>query len=252
MFCEASCAVLIRRIVGSIALTCILFTVACSGAGARQQPAVVLVPTSLAISPSTANQPAGRTQQFTAIATFSDSSTRDVTAEAFWSSSATSIATVDQRRGIGTALARGDVTISASFSAGANTVTAAAMLQVTAPVAESISIAPVDPRLDLGANQQFIATLTLSDRTTVDVTQSASWSSSNESVLRVNNTTGRSGLANTRGPGAATVRASFNGVTSSTLSTVTRRTPKFLFAAGIAGIEGFSIDPGSGALTPVG
>jgi Bacterial Ig-like domain (group 2) len=121
----------------------------------------------------------------------------------------------------------------------------------SAPGYQSITISPASAQLELGTNQQFTATATLPDGGTQDVTQSVSWSSSDQSVVRVNATSGRVGLANTRGPGTATIRAFFNGISGSTSVTVTRRVSKFLYAAGIAGITGFSINPTTGVLTPL-
>src|SRR5262250_1126726 len=108
---------------------------------------------------------------------------------------------------------------------------------------QSIAISPASTQLELGTNQQFTATATLPDGSVQDVTQSVSWSSSDQTVLHVNTGSGRVGLANTRGPGTATIRASLNGVSAATSVTVTRRVPKFLYAAGTSGITGYSIDP---------
>src|SRR5215468_8311323 len=119
------------------------------------------------------------------------------------------------------------------------------------PGMQSITISPATAQLELGANQQFTATATLPDGSNQDVTQSVSWSSSDQTVFRVNTTPGRVGLVNTRGPGTATIRASANGVSGSTSVTVTRRVSKFLYAAGIAGINGFSMNPTTGVLTPL-
>jgi hypothetical protein len=71
--------------------------------------------TSVAVTPITWNPlAANQTQQFTAVATFTDSSTQDVTASATWASSSTNVATVSTT-GLGTAVATGTSTISATY-----------------------------------------------------------------------------------------------------------------------------------------
>ena len=67
------------------------------------------------MTPSAVSVPAGTPQQFTATASFSDSSTQDVTASASWSSSDPTIATVSA--GKASTIKQGTVTIQASFSA---------------------------------------------------------------------------------------------------------------------------------------
>ena len=86
---------------------------------------------------------------------------------------------------------------------------------------QSITIAPAIAPLELGANQQFTATGKLTDGTTQDLTESVSWSTSDQAVLRVNTTAGRVGLANTRGAGSASISAAVGGIVGS--ASVTRR-----------------------------
>src|SRR5690349_5296201 len=74
---------------------------------------------------------------------------------------------------------------------------------VAVKVLRSIAVTPGGAQLELGMNQQFTAVGTFSDGTTQDVTASASWSSSDQNVLRVNTAAGRVGLGNTRGAGTA-------------------------------------------------
>lgn len=64
---------------------------------------------------------------------------------------------------------------------------------------KSIAVTPGNPQLFLGANQQFTATGTLRDGTTQDLTKTVKWSSSDSTVMLLNNSTGRVGVGNTRG-----------------------------------------------------
>src|SRR5712692_4236788 len=118
---------------------------------------------------------------------------------------------------------------------------------------QSIAVSPANPQLALGASQQFTATGKLTDGSTQDLTQTVTWSSSDATVMLVNNYAGRMGIGNTRGPGTTTISAS-NGTLSGTATvTVTRRTPAFLYAAnhGANTISGFTVNPGTGALTAI-
>ena len=190
-------AVLRKSVLRIPLVVLVVCVAACGGVGKQSSTPTTTVPTSLAIAPATALQSVGATQQFTATATFSDNSTRDVTSQVNWASSATSIATIAQSGGLEIAVAPGDVTISASFTAAGRTVKASTALHVTLPVIQSIAIDPTNAQLELGANQNFTATGTLPDGTTMDLTQFVAWSSGDQTVLRVNMTGGRLGLGNT-------------------------------------------------------
>ncbi|HET7107420.1 MAG TPA: beta-propeller fold lactonase family protein [Candidatus Acidoferrum sp.] len=238
---------LVKRSLSFVFAFVIAFLAGCGGYG-RQTSGVV--PTSLVVTPMMSSQSIGDSQQFIATATFSDNSTRNVTAQAGWTSSATSVAMVTLA-GLANPIAQGDTTISASYSAAGRSLTASAALHVTVPDLQSISIVPSTTQLELGANQQFVATGRLTDGSNRDLTQAVSWSSSDQNVLRVNTSPGRIGLANTRGPGTATIRASLNGFSAASPVTVIRRVPKFLYAAGDTGIIGYSINPNTGALAPL-
>ena len=118
---------------------------------------------------------------------------------------------------------------------------------------QSIEVSPANPQLALGANQQFTATGKLTDGTTEDLTQTATWSSSDSTVMLVNNSAGRIGMGNTRGPGTATISANSGTLAGTTSVTVTRQTPSFLYAANLGAntISGFTVNPTTGALIPI-
>jgi phospholipase C len=72
-----------------------------------------------------------------------------------------------------------------------------------------------------GSTQQFAATGTFSGGTTYDVTRSVSWISTKTTVATVSNTAGTQGLATGVTAGSASIRATSNKITGSTLLTVT-------------------------------
>ena len=171
--------------------------------------------TSIAVTPPTANVAVGSTQQFTAIATYSDSSTKNVTTTATWTSAAPATATVNAS-GMATGAAAGSTSITASLSGASGTaqmtVTASSTKTVT-----SIAISPASASFTTGQTQQFTATATYSDGSTGNVTSQVTWTSSNTSVATID----ASGLATGVASGSTTISAALNGVSGSTLATVT-------------------------------
>jgi hypothetical protein len=86
---------ILRQSVLSIACACAVLTSGCGGGaatGGEQSSTATL--TSLTIAPATVSQPAGVSQQFTAIATFSNGKARDVTAQSKWASNDATIAAI--------------------------------------------------------------------------------------------------------------------------------------------------------------
>ncbi len=166
---------------------------------------------SIAVTPANPSMPKGSTQQFTAAGTYSDGSTQNLTNSVTWTSSSTSIATITSG-GLATGAAQGTSQISAS-SAG---VTANTTLTVGPAVLVSIAVTPANRSIPKGTTQQFTATGTYTDGSTLDVTSSASWVSSTISVATI--TAG--GLATGAAQGTSQISATSAGVTGSTTLTV--------------------------------
>ncbi|MBZ5532700.1 MAG: beta-propeller fold lactonase family protein [Acidobacteriia bacterium] len=231
----------------------VLSLAACGGAGKQAvttPPANTHFPTALEIAPAVSLQSVGATQQFKATATFNDATTRDVTGLSVWASNANSVATITQLSGLESAVGAGDVTISATFGMAGETVTASFLVHVTATPLQSIAVVPSGGILELGTNQQFGAIGTFADGTTHILTPLVAWSTTDPAVLQVNTTPQRIGQGYTRGPGDVRIVVKLNGVSGEATVSVVRRVPKFLYTAGLSGIEGFSIDSTSGRLTP--
>src|SRR5207248_3608492 len=95
-------------------------------------PAVV---TALTVAPVSQSVPLGDTQQFTATATWSDTTTTDVTGAATWTAGTTSVATVDGN-GLAHSVGEGTTTISAAYNGSGDSTT----LAVTPHVLRSITV----------------------------------------------------------------------------------------------------------------
>jgi hypothetical protein len=153
----------------------------------------------------------GATQPFSAVGTYSDHSTQNLTSSSAWTSSAPAIATVSGG-GLASTLAQGTTNISAT----SGTIAGGAQLTVTAPVLASIAITPANPSLSVGMRQQLTATGTYTDGSTQDLTGSVTWNSTAKSVATVSNT----GMATGVSPGQSTIKASLSSITGTTQVTV--------------------------------
>jgi uncharacterized protein YjdB len=187
---------------------------------------------SIAVSPGTPSIAPGTTQQFTAVGTYSDSSTQNLTSTVAWTSSDPTVATVSgtsPTAGYAKAVASGTATITATLGAVSGTAT----LTVTSVTAVSIVVAPTNVTLPLGLSQQFTANATFSDGTNQDVTDTAIWKSSTGSVASIT----ISGLATAKNVGSTNISATFGAVSNSTSLTVNA-----------ANLSSISIQPSDGSI----
>jgi trimeric autotransporter adhesin len=174
---------------------------------------------SIAVTPATGSLPVGRTRQFTATGTFSDTTTADITAQVTWSSSdaaAVSISNAAGSQGLATALAPGDVTLTATLTG----VTGTATLTAVAVTLQSIAVTPAGPTLPAGRTRQLTATGSYSDGSTADLTTQVTWASSDVATATVSNVDGSRGLVTAVAPGTTTVSAMLGSITGTTTVTV--------------------------------
>lgn len=179
--------------------------------------------TSISVTPTAPSIAKGTSRAFTAVATFSDKSTQDITTSATWSSSNTSIATISNdsgSNGLAQALAVGSTTITATYLSQTGSTT----LSVTPAALTGIAVTPTTPSIAKGSSQQFTAVASFSDATTQDVTATATWSSSDTGIATISNSSGSNGLAQALATGSTTISALYNGQSGSTTLTVTAAT----------------------------
>jgi hypothetical protein len=174
--------------------------------------------TSMTITPATPSVAGGLTTQFAVIGTFSDSTTQNLTFDSTWSSSAPTVATINDTagsKGFCQALTAGTTTISATFGG----ISGTTLLTVTPAILQSIAVAPANSSISgFSKTVNFTATGTYSDGKTVDITSSAAWSSSATGVATI---VAGSGVATTVAAGTTTISAALNGITGKTDLTVT-------------------------------
>ena len=106
------------------AITLALIVALCATCGGSSSGGSTL--TGIDISPISPNIVIGDTQQFHATGHFSDGPDQDLTANSNWTSSVTSVATIQQfgtQPGLATGVAAGTTNITASFAQGSSSVT---------------------------------------------------------------------------------------------------------------------------------
>jgi hypothetical protein len=172
-------------------------------------PAALL---SIAVTPANPSLPKGETDQFTAIGTFSDKSTQILTTQVTWASATTSVATISTG-GLATAVATGTSKVSATL----NGVSGTTVLTVTPAALVSLVVTPATPSLAKGGTLQFTAVGSFSDKSTEDLTSLVTWASATPTVATI----GSSGLATALATGTSKISATLQGVSGSTVLTVT-------------------------------
>ena len=181
------------------------------------QPATTAPATlvSISINPSSVSIPLATAQRFTAVGTFSDSSTQTL-ASAAWTSSASNVAMVTSdstNSGAVFAASAGTATINAC----AGSICGSVAVTVPSSQLTAITITPVNPVLATGSSVPLLATATFSDGGVQDFTAFVTWASSSPSTASVNAMTGvASGVA----IGTATITATYGSTTATTTLTV--------------------------------
>lgn len=162
-------------------------------------------PVSIAISAPLVSIPKGTTDQFTAIGTYSDGSTADITAQAAWGSSDPAVTIT--AAGLATGAAAGVSNITASLN---GIVSNSFQLTVSPPALAFVNISAPDTWIPWGTTEQFAATGTYADNTTANITSQVNWNSSNTAAVSISN----AGLATAAGLGSSNITASIGGVIS--------------------------------------
>ncbi|RYZ93214.1 MAG: hypothetical protein EOP06_01725 [Proteobacteria bacterium] len=159
---------------------------------------------SIAINPSPASVPAGRTLQLSALGTYTDGSTSNLTGSAIWSSDAASKALISAS-GLLSGVQMGNANITATVGSVSKSVAAS----VSAPLLQSLAVSLSPQSVAAGYTSQAAAVGTYSDGSTQTLTTSALWSSGNASVASINSS---SGAINALAIGSSVISANVGGV----------------------------------------
>ena len=167
--------------------------------------------TSISVTPNPGTVSVNTTLQMSAIATFSDGSTQDITSTANWTSSIPTIASISAS-GLVSGVSKGTVSIKAASGGvfGLATVTVNTTLV-------SITVGPNPATVLVGSNQQMTATAQYSDGSSQDITTSSAWTSSDPTKATI---TPNAGLAVGKASGTTTITASQGSISGTMLLTV--------------------------------
>ena len=127
--------------------------------------------TSIVISPSNPTINPGSSQQFTAMGHYNDGSVSDISANVTWTSSATSVATINST-GKALSVSPGSTTITATQGS----VSGSTLLTISTLSLTSIAVTPSLPSIPLGTLQQMTAIGTYNDGTHKNISTSVVWS----------------------------------------------------------------------------
>ncbi len=166
---------------------------------------------SIAVTPANSSYPLGKVQQYTAIGTYSNQSTQDLTNQVSWASLNTSVATIDNSassKGLLTTQSTGSANITATLGG----ITGQTQVNVTSAVLTSITITPANPSVANGRTLYLTATGVFSDGTVSDITSQVTWSSSLTSVATADNSAGLSGRISGVGVGSTNITAAIGGI----------------------------------------
>lgn len=188
---------------------------------------------SLGVESPNSSRPKGLTENFTALATFSDGSIRDVTNSSTWTADSNgdgindtnigSISNASGSQGVLTTLNTGSVTITANYSGTQNS----KIVTVLPANLIGIIVSPPTASIVKGFVQQFTATGYYTDNSIQDISQNVTWRVDSNGDLLDDNLVGSiSNQSQTKGitvginPGKATVSATFGGFVYSSMLTV--------------------------------
>lgn len=178
-----------------------------TGCGDDDQPGVRLV--TIQLEPTTATMQVGTTEEFVATGVYSDSSTQNLTASATWASSDEAVATVEL--GLATAVDAGTASITATFEG----ITGTATVTVTSPEVEQVIVTPPNATIGIDDTADFTARAVYDDGSDADVTDTATWTSSDDTIATV-----AAGTVTGVAGGTVTVVARFDGVDSNAATVV--------------------------------
>ncbi|MBL8918932.1 MAG: Ig-like domain-containing protein [Myxococcaceae bacterium] len=184
-----------------------------------EQPTLV----QLSVSPGVLSVPLGLPAGFEATAAYSDGSTLPVTDQVQWTSSNPAVAEVLLSQGYAYLDSKqaGTIVITASMMGVAP---ARVSVTVTTATLTRLDVSPARPVLPVGAYVELDASGIYSDLTTQYLRYAASWTSSDPAVATVGNGYQDKGFVTALRAGTTTITATFGGVSSSTVLTVTSAT----------------------------
>ena len=156
---------------------------------------------------------AGLNYQYKAIGTYSDATTKDLTEYAFWSSSDLKVAEIVNlglKGGFAYGISVGTTIITADVSG----IYDAVNLHVSDAILSSIAITPEDTNLSAGASLHYLAIAKYSDDSSKDMTNVATWQSSDISIASIDSLGSNGGIAVGHTAGSVIIKAMYDAQVS--------------------------------------
>ncbi|ASI93362.1 Ig-like domain-containing protein [Vibrio mediterranei] len=164
--------------------------------------------TDITVTPATVSVAKGQTEQLTAMATYSDGTSSDVTSSVTWMPADTNTATVTSL-GLLTGIEVGSTTLTATKD---GIISNTGNVTVTAAVITDITVTPAMVSVAKGQTEQLTAMVTYSDGTFSDVTDSVTWMLVDTNTATVTSL----GLLSGVEVGSTTLTATKDGIISNT------------------------------------
>jgi len=165
---------------------------------------------SLSITPPSATMSAGLTANFTATAVYSDGTSADITTQATWVSSDSSIATISGD-GVATGIAAGETSIYAIMNEISSDTAA---INVTNAMLNQIEISADTSSTPRGLTIVFTAIGYFSDASSGIISGSVVWQSGSADIISIN----ASGIATGLNTGSSSITASLDGINSNSVT----------------------------------
>jgi len=172
--------------------------------------------TSITVTPSNPTISGVGNRQLTATGHYSDGSSVNITTSVTWTTGNPAIFTVSNisgSQGLATGVSVGSATVFATLGA----TTGQTIVTVIPPVLISIAVTPTNSTIKLLATKQFTATGTYGDGSTINLTASVTWASSNVTTATIS----ANGLATGLLLGSTTISATLGAISGSTTLTAT-------------------------------
>jgi trimeric autotransporter adhesin len=178
---------------------------------------------SLQVTPSMPSIANGLSTQMTAMGTFSDHTTQNLTDQVTWSIANSAVATISNATGSNGLLNTATLG-STAVTATSGSVTGSTTITVTAATLASIQVTPANSLIAPGNTQVLTATGVFSDGSKLNISSQVTWSSSNTAAATVSASNNSGELATGVAAGIATVTATLGSVSGSAMVSVTSAT----------------------------
>ncbi len=188
---------------GNVAITASFSYEGTSYDGTAQLLVTAVTVESIQVTPKLAQTVSGGSVQFTASATMTDLSVRDITSQSTWFVSDDNIAYIESgaNAGLATGFESGTTTVYIEYSEAGETfdclgdAQCPATLEVLAPSVTEIQVTPAVAEIPVGEAVQYTATALLDNGNSVDATSYVSWRSSDTLIASMNPTGSAAGIS---------------------------------------------------------